>query len=192
MATKGTRLRLLLLMLLGTMCLPALAQNNAHKVTGSVKDSTGAILPQVTVYEKGTRNGTLTTMEGNYTLSVKPNAVLVFTMVGFKTQEIAVGERNNINVVLASSATELTDVVVVGYGSTRKKSLTSAISSVTADEIGNVRGGSTVSTTLAGKVPGVSFRMADGRPGASASIQIRNMGTPLYVYSWLFSRLSAK
>ena len=181
MAAKGTRLRLLLLMLLGTMCLPALAQNNAHKVTGSVKDSTGAILPQVTVYEKGTRNGTLTTLEGNYTLSVKPNAVLVFTMVGFTTQEIAVGERNNINVILATSATELTDVVVVGYGSTRKKSLTSAISSVTADDIGNVRGGSTVSTTLAGKVPGVSFRMADGRPGASASIQIRNMGTPLFV-----------
>ncbi|RPD42195.1 TonB-dependent receptor [Chitinophaga barathri] len=168
-------------MLLGALCLPALAQTGTQKITGSVKDSTGNILPQVTVYEKGTRNGTLSTMEGNYTITVKENAVLVFTMVGFKTQEVPVGGRSSINVTLSSSATDLTDVVVVGYGSTRKKSLTNAISSVTADEIGNVRGGSTVSTTLAGKVPGVSFRMADGRPGASASIQIRNMGAPLFV-----------
>lgn len=180
-ALKSIRLRWLLLMLLCSVCLPALAQTGTQKVTGTVKDSTGGILPQVTVYEKGTRNGTLTTMEGNFTITVKENAVLVFTMVGFRTQEVAVGGRSNVNIVLASSATDLTDVVIVGYGSTKKQSLTSAISAVTADEIGNVRGGSTVSSTLAGKVPGVSFRMADGRPGASAAIQIRNMGTPLFV-----------
>jgi len=71
--------------------------------------------------------------------------------------------------------------VVVGYGSRKKESLTGAISSVTAKDLDRVHGGSTVSTGLAGKIPGLTFRMPDGRPGASANIQIRNMGTPLYV-----------
>ena len=179
-ATAGIPKILLLLLL----CLPlagAFAQTGPQKVSGFVRDSAGSPLPQVTVYEKGTRNGTLSGADGQFTIQVKPNAILVFTMVGFRTQELAATPGTAMNVALLSSATELTDVVVVGYGAARKKSLTNAISSVSAQDIGNVRGGATVSTTLAGKVPGVSFRMADGRPGASASIQIRNLGRPLYV-----------
>jgi TonB-dependent SusC/RagA subfamily outer membrane receptor len=82
---------------------------------------------------------------------------------------------------MAPDVSGLSDVVVVGYGTQKKGSVTGAISTVTAKDIERVHGGSTVSTTLAGKLPGVTFRMPDGRPGASANIQIRNMGNPLYV-----------
>lgn len=174
------KLWLLLLLVCTSFLSPAFSQT-AVKVSGTVKDSAGAVLPNVTIYEKGTRNGTLSSADGAYTISVKPNGILVFTMVGFKNQEVAVDGRSSLNIVLQSSATDLTDVVVVGYGSTKKQSLTNAISVVSAEDIGNVRGGATTSTTLAGKVPGVSFRMPDGRPGASANIEIRNMGAPLYV-----------
>lgn len=170
-----------MLLLLMMFSAPVFSQSGPVKVSGTVKDSTGAGLPNVTVYEKGTRNGTLSTPDGHFTLSVKANAVLVITMVGFKTQEVAIGERTTIPVILYTSATDLTDVVIVGYGATKRKSLTNAISTISAADIGNVRGGSTTSATLAGKVPGVSFRMPDGRPGASANIQIRNLGNPLYV-----------
>ena len=174
-------LRNSILLLLLVFSSPAFSQSGPIKVTGTVKDSTGSALPNVTVYEKGTRNGTLSTPEGVFTINVKAGAVLVITMVGFKTQEIAVGDRTNIQVTLSTSATDLTDVVIVGYGATKRKSLTNAIATISAADIGNVRGGSTTSSTLAGKVPGVSFRMPDGRPGASANIQIRNLGNPLYV-----------
>ncbi|WP_298714990.1 TonB-dependent receptor [Chitinophaga sp.] len=176
------RSKLMLLLLLCLSWAGAYAQTaGPQKVSGFVRDSAGSPLPQVTVYEKGTRNGTLSQPDGQFTINVKPGAILVFTMVGFRTQELAATPGAAMNVALLSSATELTDVVIVGYGAARKKSLTNAISSVSAQDIGNVRGGATVSTTLAGKVPGVSFRMPDGRPGASASIQIRNLGRPLYV-----------
>lgn len=170
-----------MLLLLLMFASPVFSQSGPVKVTGSVKDSTGEALPNVTVYEKGTRNGTLSTPAGDFTITVKPDAILVFTMVGFKTQEVPVNNRTNLTITLNNSSTDLTDVVIVGYGTARKKSLTNAISTISAADIGNVRGGSTTSSTLAGKVPGVSFRMPDGRPGASANIQIRNLGNPLYV-----------
>ena len=153
-------------------------------VTGTVKDSAGAILPGVTVTEKGARNGTSTDAEGNFTLKVaNERSVLVFTYVGFANQEQRVGNNTNLVISLTQSANkgDLGEVVVVGYGSRKKESLTGAISSVTSKDIDRVHAGSTVSSTLAGKLPGVTFRMPDGRPGASANIQIRNMGTPLYV-----------
>lgn len=153
-------------------------------VTGTVKDSAGAILPGVTITEKGTRNGTSTDAEGNFTLKVSnERSTLVFTYIGFANQEQRVGNKTNLVISLLQSASkgDLGEVVVVGYGSRKKESLTGAISSVTSKDLDRVHAGSTVSSTLAGKLPGVTFRMPDGRPGASANIQIRNMGAPLYV-----------
>ena len=86
-----------------------------------------------------------------------------------------------INVSLQSQAIQGQQMIVVGYGTQQKKNLTAAISSVSSDDIKNVHAGATVSTSLAGKISGLSFRQSEGRPGASAGIQIRNMGTPLYV-----------
>ncbi|UJH90739.1 SusC/RagA family TonB-linked outer membrane protein [Antarcticibacterium sp. 1MA-6-2] len=86
-----------------------------------------------------------------------------------------------INVVLREDVSALDEVVVTGYGTQEKRSITGAISTVTSEDLERVHGGATVSSGLAGKLSGVNFRMNDGRPGAGASIQIRNMGTPLYV-----------
>ncbi len=151
-------------------------------VSGVVRDSTGAGVSNVTVAEKGARNATVTGADGSFTIRVANNrSVLVFSSVGYAPYEVRVGNETNLTVALSQSNTELGEVVVVGYGTRKKESLTGAISSVTAKDIERVHGGSTVSSTLAGKLPGVTFRMPDGRPGASANIQIRNMGSPLYV-----------
>jgi TonB-dependent SusC/RagA subfamily outer membrane receptor len=106
---------------------------------------------------------------------------LIFSSIGFVSQEVAINNRTFLEVKLLADVKSLDEVVVVGYGTQKKESLTGAISVVTSKDIEKVHGGSTVSSGLAGKIPGVTFRMADGRPGASANIQIRNMGDPLYV-----------
>ena len=152
-------------------------------VSGTVKDSTGKGMSGVTVTESGTNNATFTGGSGEFSIKVAgPGSSLVFTSVGFTPLTQAVGSNvKDISVVLQHSNSDLSDVVVIGYGTRKKETLTGSIATVTSKDIDRVHGGSTVSTTLAGKLPGVTFRQAEGRPGASASIQIRNQGTPLYV-----------
>ena len=147
-----------------------------------VKDSVGAGLDQVTVTEKGTKNAVITNNGGTFSININgANAVLVFSSVGYINKELKVGDRKSITLSMDRDTKDLNEVIVIGYGSKRKESLTGAISTVTAKDLDRVHGGSTVSSGLAGKIPGVTFRMPDGRPGASANIQIRNMGAPLYV-----------
>jgi TonB-linked SusC/RagA family outer membrane protein len=152
-------------------------------ISGTVTDTAGTGVPQVTVTEKGTKNSVITGDKGEFIIKVAgTRSVLVISSVGYESQEIAVGSETVVGVTLQRSNENLSEVVVsVGYGTRRKESLTGAISTVTAKDIGRVHAGSTVSSALAGKLPGVTFRMAEGRPGASANIQIRNMGRPLYV-----------
>jgi TonB-linked SusC/RagA family outer membrane protein len=151
-------------------------------VSGIVKDSSGAGLTGISVTEKGTKNGVTTGIDGSFRINVSSSrSTLVFTSVGFVRKEIQVGDQSNIIISLDAENKDLGEVVVIGYGSKRRESLTGAISTVTSKDLDRVHGGSTVSSGLAGKIPGVSFRMPDGRPGASANIQIRNMGNPLYV-----------
>ncbi|GAA4316476.1 TonB-dependent receptor [Compostibacter hankyongensis] len=155
---------------------------HAITVHGTVKDDKGISLTGVTVRVKGTGVGTVTDVNGTFSLDVPElNDTLVFTYVGYITKEVPVGGQTSLDVRLESSSKALKDVVVIGYGTQKKEDLTGAISSVTSEDIEKVHGGSTVSTSLAGKISGLSFRQSEGRPGASAGIQIRNMGTPLYV-----------
>ncbi|WP_315816231.1 TonB-dependent receptor plug domain-containing protein [Paraflavitalea speifideaquila] len=158
-----------------------LAQNKIP-VSGIVVDSAGKGISGVTVTEKGTKNIIVTADNGAFSINVAgTNSVLNFTYVGFGTKEVRIGNQTQLNVSLEQANADLGEVVVVGYGSRKKESLTGAISTVTSKDLERVHGGATVSSGLAGKLPGVTFRMPDGRPGASASIQIRNMGDPLYV-----------
>ena len=151
-------------------------------VSGIVKDSVGGGIAQVTVSEKGTTNAVMTGADGKFTIRVSgERAVLYFTSVGYSAYEVRVGKRTNLIIPLAQANKDLGEIVVVGYGTQKKASLTGAISTVTSKDIERVHGGATVSTTLAGKLPGVTYRMADGRPGGSAAIQIRNYGPALYV-----------
>lgn len=154
-----------------------------EQITGTVTDaSSGESLPGVNVVLKGTTTGTSTDSEGNYELTVPSlQDTLVYSFIGYQTQEVPINGRTTINIDLQSAVFSGEEMVVVGYGSQEERSITGSVSSVGSEELGKVRGGATVSTTLAGKVSGLSFRQAEGRPGASANIEIRNMGQPLYV-----------
>ena len=176
--------KLLLLALFFFSFIHPVFSQDAGKITvsGIVKDSSGVGMSGVTVTERGTKNAITTSVDGAFTLSVAgTKSVLVFTSVGYEPQELKVGDETNITISLLAANKDLSEVVVIGYGSRKKESLTGAISTVTSKDLDRVHGGATVSSGLAGKLPGVTFRMPDGRPGASANIQIRNMGNPLYV-----------
>src|SRR5690606_37728308 len=123
-------------------------------VTGTVRDFAGEVLPGVNVVEKGTTNGVSTDIDGNFQIDVAPEATLVFSYIGFLTQEIPVNNQTELNVELESDVTQLNDVVVVGYGEQRKETLTGSVSNVSGDEI--VKSPSAnVSNSLAGRLPGL-------------------------------------
>lgn len=181
-AGTGTTIAFMLILFLTTCYHSVTAQTTKFVVKGTVGDSSGVGIPGVTIQEKGTKNATLSSPDGTYNLSVSSDkAVLLFSFIGFIPQEVNVSGRSSVSVRMLNDKTDLGEVIVVGYGTKRKGSVTGAIAAVTADDISRVHGASTVSATLAGKLAGVSFRMPDGRPGASANIQIRNLGNPLYV-----------
>ncbi|TAN00100.1 MAG: SusC/RagA family TonB-linked outer membrane protein [Chitinophagaceae bacterium] len=152
-------------------------------VHGKVTDEKGIALTGVTVQVKESPSiGTVTDEKGHFVLNV-PDAgdTLIFSYIGYVTKSVAVNGQHHITVKMESSARLLKEFVEVGYGTQKKEDITGAISSITSKDIERVHGGSTVSSTLAGKISGLSYRMSEGRPGSSASIQIRNFGTPLFV-----------
>ncbi|MDP4208712.1 MAG: TonB-dependent receptor [Bacteroidota bacterium] len=161
----------------------SMAAIQQNQITGTVTDvATGESLPGVSITVAGTTKGVITDLNGKYSIEVPDqDAVLVFSFVGYVSEKIKTGGQSTINVKLTSDIKNLEEVVVVGYGTQKKEAITGSISNISSKDIDRVHGGSTVSTSLAGKIAGVSFRQAEGRPGASASIQIRNLGTPLYV-----------
>jgi TonB-linked SusC/RagA family outer membrane protein len=158
---------------------PAYAQSGVIK--GKVAGENGDGLPGVTVLIKGTSVGTATDATGNFTLDAPANAqTIVVSFIGYVTQEIAINNRTVINVSLLPDAKALEEVVVVGYGEQKRGSVTGSIASISSKELTDVPA-STVSQALIGKVAGVTTRVANGRPGAVANLQIRNMGEPLFV-----------
>nr|WP_294905806.1 TonB-dependent receptor [uncultured Lacibacter sp.] len=173
---------LLLVLLLLSSFTTVFAQGTGITVSGVVRDSSGVVISNSTISEKGTKNATTSDADGKFTIVVKSNkSVLVISSVGYATSEVTVGSQTEIAVALGQQKITMEEVIVIGYGTKKKESLTGAISSITAKDMDRVHGGATVSSGLAGKLPGVTFRMPDGRPGASANIQVRNMGDPLYV-----------
>ncbi|TDQ11583.1 TonB-linked SusC/RagA family outer membrane protein [Pedobacter metabolipauper] len=151
-------------------------------VTGTVTDDMGVPMSGVSVKVKNSQTATSTDVGGKFSIAVPDGtAILQFIYVGFQLQEITVGDKATFNVKLLPSNQDLEEVLVTGYGTQKKEAVTGSIASISAKDIAKVHGGATVSTGLAGKIAGVSFRQADGRPGAGANIQIRNMGGALYV-----------
>lgn len=153
------------------------------KVTGQVVDETGEPLIAVSVLEKGTTNGTVTDFDGNFSLSTKQNAVLVFSYVGYKTQELKATA--NMKVVLVEDSEILEDLVVVGYGVQKKSSVTGAISQVKAEDMQH-RTISNAQSALQGKTAGVQVISTGAGPGSSPTIRVRGYSSnassdPLYV-----------
>ncbi|MBT8177853.1 MAG: SusC/RagA family TonB-linked outer membrane protein, partial [Eudoraea sp.] len=158
----------------------------AQEVSGTVTDANGP-LPGASVVVKGTTTGTQTDFDGNYTLDgVDANATLVFSYIGYSTQEVAVNGRSTINVVLAEDAEALDEVVIIGYGTTTVKDATGAVTAVTAEEF---NGGviSSPEQLIQGKTAGVNIQQTSGEPGAGININIRGSSSvrsnnnPLFV-----------
>lgn len=158
-----------------------LAQN---PITGNVIDESGEPIIGASIQIKGTGQGTVTDVDGNFTLHVPENAnTLIVSYVGMQTQEVPVNQ--NVNIILKSDTELLSEVVVVGYGTQRKKELTGSVTSVKSEEITKVASNS-FTNALQGKIPGVQISQISGAPGAGSSVRIRGIGTtggndPLYV-----------
>ncbi|MGY8909870.1 MAG: SusC/RagA family TonB-linked outer membrane protein, partial [Flavobacteriales bacterium] len=152
--------------------LASLFAYSQQKITGIVKDNTGGI-PEVTIQVKGTNIGTTSDFDGNYTITTKKaDDILIFSYLGFKTQEIAVNGQSIINVTLIEDASQLDEIVVVGYGTRKKSHLTGAIAKIEGGALAAIQA-ARVDEALAGKLPGVLIQNQDGSPGAAPKIQIR-------------------
>lgn len=172
--------KVMLSMFLGIVCLGVSAQDIS--VSGTVVDTNGEPLVGVTVQVQGLSVGTITDMDGNFVLpNISPDAVLEISYVGMRSQIVNVQGRTTFNITLEEDSEVLSELVVTGFGlAQRKESLTSAISVIGSDDISR-SSAATASGTLVGKIPGINSRQADGRPGSTTNIQIRNMGRPLFV-----------
>jgi len=181
-------MRLMLMMfLIGALHSPVHAQN---LITGTVTDSTGKPLVGVSVQKKNTKTGTTTNGQGVYSINATNTDVLVFSYVGYQPQEIPVNNKTDINVSLSSSSVQLTDVVVIGYGTANKRDLTGSIVKVAGKEVADKPNSNPVAS-LQSKVPGL-YVVNNATPGAQPDIRIRgtvSLGQvhPLYVVDGIFN-----
>ncbi|RPH29029.1 MAG: SusC/RagA family TonB-linked outer membrane protein [Bacteroidales bacterium] len=156
-------------------------------VTGNVLDESGKPIPGVNILVKGTQKGVSTDADGNFKINI-PNeeTVLIFSFVGYQSQEVAVGKQTTITISLSPNQQKIDDLVVVGYGSSKKKDLTGSVSSIKLDKI-ELSSDITIDNALQGQVAGVNIMKTDGAPGGTTKVQIRGaaslMGSnePLYV-----------
>ncbi|WP_416866941.1 MAG: SusC/RagA family TonB-linked outer membrane protein [Imperialibacter sp.] len=156
-------------------------------ITGKVTSEEGEALPGVNIIVKGTNIGTVTDIDGNYSLkSPEGSTTLIFSFIGYASQEVPVNGRSVINIMLTSDIAQLSEIVVVGYGEMERKDVTGSISSVGSDEIKDL-GATRVDQALLGKAAGVQVMPVSGEPGAPPQIRIRGVGSisaagdPLYV-----------
>ena len=159
-------------------------QQSTKKITGTVSDSQGPVIG-ASIVEKGTTNGTVTDLDGNFTLNVKPGATLVISYIGYTTQEIATGSQSSFNVTLQEDNTALEEVVVVGYGVQKKKLLTGATVQVKGEDIAKLNTTNALEA-MQSSTPGVQITQASSQPGKGYKVYIRGIGTtgnsaPLYV-----------
>ena len=157
-------------LLLSVFCFMAYAQKT---VTGTVKDATGEPMIGVSIIVDGTTTGGVTDFDGNYTIqNVPENGILKFSYVGFKDQKVSVSGKSSVNVTMQEDAMGLDEIVVVGYGTMKKKDLTGAVASVKADDIAQVAAPDAMKAMQA-KVPGLDLTSGDGQAGSSVSITLR-------------------
>ena len=176
---KGLALSLVL-----TVLMYQVSFAQSKQISGKVTDASGP-LPGVSVKIKGSEAGTSTDENGVFSINAPSDAVLVVSYIGYGRQEVKVGERTSVNVVLIADNTTLSEVVVVGYGTQKRKDLTGAVSSVSAEQIAKVPV-TQLDQALQGRSAGVQVTNNDGAPGSSVTVLIRGVGSlgnndPLYV-----------
>lgn len=174
----GMLQRCIAVLLFLAMCTSAFAQS---KIAGVVNDEKGQPLPGVSVKLKGTSNGTTTNLDGKFNINADASQTLVFSFLGYVQQEIAVGAQKTIDVKLLPNATNINEVVVVGYGTQKKATVTGSIASVTNSEIVTTKNENALNM-LSGKIAGVRITQNTSEPGSfSNSFDIRGFGNPLVV-----------
>ena len=152
-------------------------KNTPKSISGTVKDGNGEPLIGATVRVKGSSTGTVTDIDGNYTLNVPANAELEISYIGFIDQQIHVGNKTNYNIILKENANNLDEVVVIGYGAVKKKDLTGAVAAVKGEELVNKRT-TMLSNALQGTLSGVTVSRSSSAPGSGASsIRVRGITT---------------
>jgi len=160
------------------------AVQQSKKIQGAVVDASGPVIG-ASIMEKGTSNGTVTDLDGNFSLNVKPGATLVVSYVGYKTQQVVVGNNSTIKVLMKEDSKSLDEVVVVGYGVQKKKLVTGATVEVKGEDIQKLNT-TQVLGALQSQSPGVNIQAISGQPGDGYKISIRGAGTngataPIYV-----------
>lgn len=187
---KLIRLSLPMLLLFATIS--AFAQQT---ITGKVTDASGQGIPSVTVMIKGTKNGTSTSPAGAYSIKANKGDVLVFSFTGYLSQEISIQEQSSINIKLLEDSKGLDEVVVVGYGTQNRRSVTNSIAKLDKEVLANTPR-SNAASALQGTVPGLQVVTASGQPGAAPSILLRggasinSPGAPLVIVDGVIRSLS--
>ena len=154
------------------ICLLSVSFLAAQTVTGELKDSDGEPLIGASVVVQGTNSGTITDIDGRYSIQASPGDVLLISYIGYRDQTVTVGDDSNISLVMDSDSEILDEVVVVGYGTRKKSHNTGSIASIGGAEIAAIQA-TRVDDALAGKLSGVNIQNIDGEPGADPKIQIR-------------------
>ncbi len=159
-----------------------LQQQQGKKISGKITDQTGASLPGASVVVKGTTNGITTDNDGNFSLTIPEDAkILSFSFVGMKTQEMVIGNKTTFNIALLEETIGVGEVVVVGYGTQKKETLTGAVTQIKSADILTTKSTSLVSN-LQGKIVGVQIRQQTAEPGTfNSMVSIRGFGAPLVV-----------
>ena len=181
--------------LLGLICLFTSILMAQTKISGTVTDVDKNPLPGVSVVCKSTSQGTVTNLDGKYTIEINKGNTLTFSLIGMQTQDIKIASQSIINVIMHESTIELDEVVAIGYGTAKKSDLTSSIISVKPDDLKNVKVGS-AADALQGLATGVLISKGSFKPGGSSNIIIRGNGsfgnggastTPLYIIDGVMS-----
>ena len=162
---KARLITLFMMFALQSLCIHVMGQNELLWTSGSVVDKQNEPLPGVTVNIKGGSQGVITDVDGKYRIKV-PNrkAVLVFSFIGFQTQEVSINGRSTVDVILQETITQLNDVVIVGYGQQKKESVVAALSTISATGLKQTPA-SNLGVALAGRLPGLTVLQRSGVPG---------------------------
>lgn len=171
----GYLLRIVCCLLLTTAALSLQAQTR-NQVSGRVTDAAGEPLVGATVVVVGTTTGTTTDIDGNYAINAPTAGQLKFSYIGYAEQTVEIGTQSVINITLQDDSQVLKDVVVIGYGTMEKKSVTSSITSIKSDDLTAGMGGSTIATVLQGKVPGLTIS-GSSSPNSSNGFQLRGVAS---------------
>lgn len=165
-------------------------QQQTKKITGTVVDVNGTPVIGANVLVKGTVNGTITDLDGHFTIDADTKSILNVSYIGYLTKEIAVGDLQSIRIILLEDTKTLDEVVVIGYGTQKKADLTGSVANISTDNL-NTQSNATIGQALQGKIAGVDIVSQGGTPGGSTRIMVRGIGTlnnsaPLYIVDGMY------